>query len=539
MIFTLGNQLQLRPHPKLRSLPHHLSGLLQNLPANPAVQEEPIPEHHSAYVAPEPSAIPEPSIGGNQVDYNNNAYIDPTDYSTGATKNDDAPSSVVFDERSTGCQTVVQGGQDVSNSCNGAPPSPPPPEETTPWTPPVAVDHQPDDPSPGAEVVPEPPPVIQEHDVVPEPPPAWTPPPVHQKRYVAAEPVPTETTPWKAPIAMNNQPGDAETETNDPPAEYSETNDSASAVSETPETISEPSSEIAIEPINVGPLNVSPNGINLNAQNTYLNSLPDWGASSNLTPHLNGQLGNGNNIIFPLSIPAAITSAFGWRTDPISGQQQFHSGTDLGAPAGTPVLAAYSGKVETADWLGGYGLAVVIQHKQGSLETLYGHMSEIFVKPGDEIQQGKVIGRVGSTGYSTGPHLHFEIRQMTSQGWLTIDPGNQLEYALGHFVKNFQVAQLTKELKPPASKVEVKQNQKEEIIIPPFQFPAIVNGIPIPPQLVPLEEPKKLATTIPKLAEPIKLPESNQTTAAKVQKPTDVVKEVPKISLSKNDKSSK
>jgi murein DD-endopeptidase MepM/ murein hydrolase activator NlpD len=153
-------------------------------------------------------------------------------------------------------------------------------------------------------------------------------------------------------------------------------------------------------------------------------------------------LGNGNiRLIFPLSIPAPITSLFGWRTHPIEGGQRFHSGTDLGAPMGTPVLAAYAGKVALADFLGGYGLAVAIDHNQGTQQTLYGHLSEIFVKPGEMVKQGMVIGRVGSTGLSTGPHLHFEFRQLTSEGWIAMDPGAQLEYAMAQLIKSFDFAQ--------------------------------------------------------------------------------------------------
>jgi murein DD-endopeptidase MepM/ murein hydrolase activator NlpD len=145
--------------------------------------------------------------------------------------------------------------------------------------------------------------------------------------------------------------------------------------------------------------------------------------------------------MFPLAIPAAITSIFGWRIHPITGQYRFHSGTDLGAPEGTPVLAAVSGQVVTADFLGGYGLTVVLQHQKGQDESLYAHLSEIFVKPGDMVEQGNVIGRVGSTGNSTGPHLHFEWRHLTSNGWVTVDAGTHLEFALAQFIRALQVAQ--------------------------------------------------------------------------------------------------
>jgi murein DD-endopeptidase MepM/ murein hydrolase activator NlpD len=154
------------------------------------------------------------------------------------------------------------------------------------------------------------------------------------------------------------------------------------------------------------------------------------------------RLGNGNiSLIFPLPIPAAITSAFGWRVHPISGDRRFHSGTDIGAPLGTPVLATYAGRVAIADFLGGYGLTVALQHNKDTQETLYAHLSEIFVKPGEWVEQGTVIGRVGSTGNSTGPHLHFEFRQLSADGWVALDAGTQLEFALAQLVQALQTAQ--------------------------------------------------------------------------------------------------
>lgn len=155
-----------------------------------------------------------------------------------------------------------------------------------------------------------------------------------------------------------------------------------------------------------------------------------------------GRLGNGNiRLIFPLAIPAPISSMFGWRTHPITGDQRFHSGTDLAAPIGTPVLAAFAGRVAIADLLGGYGLTVGLEHNKGTQQTLYAHMSEIFVKPGEWVKQGDAIGRVGSTGNSTGPHLHFEFRQLTPEGWVAMDAGQQLEYAMAQLIKAMQVAQ--------------------------------------------------------------------------------------------------
>jgi murein DD-endopeptidase MepM/ murein hydrolase activator NlpD len=155
-----------------------------------------------------------------------------------------------------------------------------------------------------------------------------------------------------------------------------------------------------------------------------------------------GRLGNGNlRLLFPLAIPASITSLFGWRTHPITGNQRFHSGTDLGAPLGTPVLAAFTGRVVLADWFGGYGLAIGLEHNKGQQQTLYAHLSEVFVQPGEWVEQGKAIGRVGSTGASTGPHLHFELRQRTAEGWVALDAGEQLETSLAQLAKSLEVAQ--------------------------------------------------------------------------------------------------
>ncbi len=124
-----------------------------------------------------------------------------------------------------------------------------------------------------------------------------------------------------------------------------------------------------------------------------------------------GLLGNDNtNMMFPLPIPATITSLFGWRIHPITGDRRFHAGTDFGAEMGTPVIAAYSGNVAIADSMGGYGLAVVLDHQKLGQQTLYAHLSEILVQPGQVVEQGAVIGLVGSTGNSTGAHLHYEVR---------------------------------------------------------------------------------------------------------------------------------
>jgi murein DD-endopeptidase MepM/ murein hydrolase activator NlpD len=88
------------------------------------------------------------------------------------------------------------------------------------------------------------------------------------------------------------------------------------------------------------------------------------------------------------------------------------------------VVAALSGRVVSSGLAGGYGLAVELEHQRPLRRTLYGHLSELYVKPGEWVRQGEVVGRVGSTGLSTGPHLHFELRQPADGGWVAMDPGD-------------------------------------------------------------------------------------------------------------------
>jgi len=104
-----------------------------------------------------------------------------------------------------------------------------------------------------------------------------------------------------------------------------------------------------------------------------------------------------------------VTSNFGWRTHPILGTERFHAGIDFGADYGSLIYASEQGRVIFADWYGGYGLAVIIDHGNG-MTTLYAHCSELYVKDGDVVVKGQPISAVGSTGFSTGPHLHFELR---------------------------------------------------------------------------------------------------------------------------------
>jgi murein DD-endopeptidase MepM/ murein hydrolase activator NlpD len=113
--------------------------------------------------------------------------------------------------------------------------------------------------------------------------------------------------------------------------------------------------------------------------------------------------------MYPLPKDFKVTSKFGYRIHPITKKKKLHTGTDFGAPTGTEVLAAGSGIVITAKFWGGYGNAVVIDHLNGQW-TLYAHMSKILVKENDKVKMGETIGKVGNTGSSTGPHLHYEVR---------------------------------------------------------------------------------------------------------------------------------
>lgn len=118
-------------------------------------------------------------------------------------------------------------------------------------------------------------------------------------------------------------------------------------------------------------------------------------------PPFTGRLGRPVN--------AGITSGFGVRFHPILKRQRMHTGVDFGAPSGAPIYAAADGVVITATYLSGYGNTVMIDHG-GNLSTLYGHCSRLMVGSGQTVKKGQVIAAVGSTGLSTGPHLHFEVR---------------------------------------------------------------------------------------------------------------------------------
>jgi murein DD-endopeptidase MepM/ murein hydrolase activator NlpD len=120
-----------------------------------------------------------------------------------------------------------------------------------------------------------------------------------------------------------------------------------------------------------------------------------------------GSVHGSGRLIWPVDGP--ITSPFGERENPIFHRMEMHTGIDIGAAEGTPIYAADSGTVVFAGWKGGYGKATIIGHGNG-LATLYGHQSKLLVSEGQTVNKGQLIGRVGSTGWATGPHLHFEVR---------------------------------------------------------------------------------------------------------------------------------
>ncbi len=281
-----------------------------------------------------PAALPE---GTNLPEEYNSVFVDPTDYSVGATQSPD----VVVSEQSTGCEFTVGSGRAVPNGACGSVPAS------------VAT--------PGG--------------------------------YAQA--------PVNAPV---NAPS------------YSTQSPVASSA----------------RAVNVGPVSFSASGIRFNSSTTaagreYLNR--------SVRPLVNLQAAQ--QFIFPLAIPSPITSLFGFRIHPISGDRRFHAGTDIGAAQGTPVLAAQAGTVVSADYAGGYGLMVVLDHKvEGTeLQSRYAHLSDILVEPGKSVKKGDVIGLVGSTGNSTGPHLHFEMAQNTADGWVLVNPDGLLQDSLVKLVK--------------------------------------------------------------------------------------------------------
>ncbi len=140
------------------------------------------------------------------------------------------------------------------------------------------------------------------------------------------------------------------------------------------------------------------------------------------TPTATAARGPGAAELAALPVAGRLTSGFGARPDPFTGERSTHLGVDVGAPEGPPIRAPAPGVVLRAGARGGYGNEVEIDHGDGVV-TVYGHASEVLVAPGERIEAGREIARVGSTGRSTGPHLHFEVRL----GGKAVDPRRALK----------------------------------------------------------------------------------------------------------------
>ncbi|MFO8238980.1 MAG: peptidoglycan DD-metalloendopeptidase family protein [Prochlorococcaceae cyanobacterium] len=176
-----------------------------------------------------------------------------------------------------------------------------------------------------------------------------------------------------------------------------------------------------------------------------------------ITPRPAPVAGNGNrSLLFPLNGAGVNTSGFGFRLHPILGSWLMHTGIDLAAPTGTPVVASLGGTVVSSGEAGGYGLVVELEHENPRRRTLYAHLSELYVTAGNRVRQGEVIGRVGNTGLSTGPHLHFELRLPSDGGWVAVapggfEPGADLLNPLGSDVIAQMMGQLLQRLERPDS----------------------------------------------------------------------------------------
>lgn len=135
--------------------------------------------------------------------------------------------------------------------------------------------------------------------------------------------------------------------------------------------------------------------------------------ASNTNPGNNsggGSVPTGGKFGWPVPSSSRVTSSYGYRIHPILKTRKMHTGIDIAAPSGTPIVSAQNGTVISAGWLGGYGLTVMVDHG-GGIVTLYAHNSSITVSTGQQVSKGQTISLMGSTGNSTGPHLHFEVRK--------------------------------------------------------------------------------------------------------------------------------
>lgn len=198
------------------------------------------------------------------------------------------------------------------------------------------------------------------------------------------------------------------------------------------------------------------------------------------------KLGDGKTaLLFPLSNAAPISSGFGWRLNPFTGVPQAHEGIDMVAPVGTPVLAAYPGRVEVAKNLDGYGLVVYLRHENNTQESRYAHLSGILVREGELVKQGEVIGLVGNTGLSTGPHLHFEWRYLIKNSWVAVDPKLNLEEARNHISPVIPVSQPVSSFSPVVTPNDYKRAPRGEnqtkphhkVSVAPLSIPQAISQV--------------------------------------------------------------
>jgi murein DD-endopeptidase MepM/ murein hydrolase activator NlpD len=390
-----------------------------NTPAKASQPTTAVREENTPAVSNEPATSAQQAdrtTPSKSTDYNN-AYIDPTDYNSAAKRNYQAPNAVILTERGTGCQAVLGKAGVTNSSCVNAPVSNPSNQNlgnsqhklTTAKAPSWLRKSQ---NSPIANVAPIRPAVVARAENR-----RWNP-----NQVVAA----AVTNRWNP-----NQTAGSVTKNSLRTHRFipSPSSFTATEVSSTPIA---PKGGILALPMTAE--NIAPR------VSTVAYNIPLASTLPKIAYGVANIAYNGTGFIFPVSVPSPITSLFGWRTHPITGDRRFHAGTDIGAAMGTPVLAAETGTVEVADWVGGYGMTVILNHGN-TQQTLYGHMSEIMVQPGQKIERGMVIGRVGSTGNSTGPHLHFEVRQLTSEGWVATNPNGYLESGLQQLTQSLQTAQ--------------------------------------------------------------------------------------------------
>ncbi len=157
-------------------------------------------------------------------------------------------------------------------------------------------------------------------------------------------------------------------------------------------------------------------GLGLSSEQSYSRSLSQYDFLQQVQVSAGGSgsvwewLENTTPSIWP--VQGRLSSSFGKRKDPFVGTGGFHAGVDLTARHGTPIVAVADGMVIQSGWFAKYGKRVVLSHGGNGLTTRYAHMSEFFVRPGQVVRRGEVIGRVGRTGRTTSPHLHYEVRYL-------------------------------------------------------------------------------------------------------------------------------